>query len=99
MICVTGEAVRSGCLMSREWFELDGLDGGCARGDAIDGCPMEVTTASSRAWKLAEAAECTEPMRCRLVTKRFDGDRSRVERSSSVRVLGRVPASRAALSA
>jgi hypothetical protein len=50
---------------------------------------MDVT-ASSRPWKLADPVECTEPMRCRLVRKRFGGDLSLVDRSSRVRVRGRV---------
>lgn len=92
-VCGTGEAVRGGCLIRRWRFELDVRGGGCEAGEAMEGWPIEVTTASSIPWKLAVAVECTEPMRCRLVTKRFGGDRSLVERSSSVLVLGRVPVS------
>jgi hypothetical protein len=99
----TGDAVRSGSLASFERLEAEARGGGgCTLDEAMDGWPMEVTTASSMPWKLAEAAECTEPMRWRLATKRFGGDlsRVRVERSSRVRVRGRVvlvPESRAAL--
>lgn len=84
--------------MRRERFELDVRGGGC-EAEAIEGWPIEVTTASSIPWKLAVAVECTEPMRCRLDTKRFGGDRSRVDLSSSVLVRGRVPVSLAVRSA
>jgi hypothetical protein len=60
----SGDDVRSGSLAGRERFELDVRGGGgWEMGEAMEGWPIEVTTASSRPWKLAEAAECTEPMR------------------------------------
>jgi hypothetical protein len=47
----------------RARFELEVRGGGCDGGDAMEGWPIEVTTASSMPWKLADAAECTEPIR------------------------------------
>jgi hypothetical protein len=53
------------------------------------GCPMEVTTDSSRLWKLAGVL-ATEPMRWRPVRKAVAGERSRVLVSSNVRPRGRI---------
>lgn len=58
-------------------------------GEMVEMWPMEVTTDSSRLWKL-DGVLATEPMRWRAATNRFDGDRSRVLLSSRVLVRGRV---------
>lgn len=87
----TGEDVRGASLMMRGRLTLEVRGGGCETEDETDTWPMELTT-SSRPWKLTLAAEWTEPMRWRFATKRSGGDLSRVDRSSSVRVRGRMPA-------
>jgi hypothetical protein len=84
----TGEAGRGGCFMRRPRPVLLVVRGGAwVVGEMVDGWPMEVTTDSSRLWKLDEVL-ATEPMRCRPVTNEFGGDLSRVLFSSSVRPRG-----------
>jgi hypothetical protein len=86
---VTGDAVRGGCFSTRPRELVLVVRGGtCEGGDMVDGWPMEVTTDSSRLWKLDEVL-VTEPMRWRPVTNAFGGDLSRVLFSSSVRPRGR----------
>jgi hypothetical protein len=99
---VTGDSVRWGCFSRRPRVLAELLavrEGASVCGEMVEGCPMDVTTDSSRLWKL-EAVLATEPMRCRPVTKELGGERSRVLRSSRVRPRGlMLPWSRAFLEA
>lgn len=85
---MTGEAARGGCLVRRPRLGLLMVRGGtCEVGEMVEGCPMDVTTDSSRLWKVV-AELATEAMRCRPVTKELGGDFSLVLFSSSVRPRG-----------